>query len=120
MSEATKNWNNQIRATNAALALAAYVKIKGEPEGPDEDDIQNLIVDLLHLKALVSEERIEEFIRYVSDCAGAAVQEDADQDWGEIVYDTWPVGGREELRQWEKTIGEFNRPILEEPPVEGT
>lgn len=118
MSEATKNWNNQIRATNAALALAAYVKIKGEPEGPDEDDIENLIIDLLHLKSLVSEKNPCEFIQYVADCAGAAVLENADQDWGQIVYEGWPEGGREELRKWEQAIGSFNRPVIEEPPPE--
>lgn len=46
-------WNNRVRATRACRALHAYVDTKDEKA--DESDIQNLISDLMHLKALVYE-----------------------------------------------------------------
>lgn len=116
MSILSLQWNNQIRATNAALAIAAYVKAKGEPEKADEDDIEHLIIDLLHLKALVSEEDPCTFAQYVSNCAGVSLRECRDEEWGELAYEQWPEGGREELRKWEEDVGPFSRAIIEEPP----
>lgn len=46
-------WNNRVRATRACRALRAYVDAKNE--NADESDIQDLISDLMHLKALVYE-----------------------------------------------------------------
>lgn len=46
-------WNNRVRATRACRALHAYVDAKDEKA--DESDIQDLISDLMHLKALVYE-----------------------------------------------------------------
>lgn len=46
-------WNNRVRATRACRALHAYVDAKNEKA--DESDIQDLISDLMHLKALIYE-----------------------------------------------------------------
>lgn len=46
-------WNNRVRATRACRALHAYVDAKDEKA--DESDIQDLISDLMHLKALIYE-----------------------------------------------------------------
>ena len=48
---AIQRWENRARAAYACAAVRAYAKAKGE--GADESDIEDLIGDLLHLKALV-------------------------------------------------------------------
>lgn len=46
-----QRWENRARAAYACQAVRAYAEAKGE--GADESDIEDLIADLLHLKALV-------------------------------------------------------------------
>lgn len=54
---AIQRWENRVRAAHACAAVRAYAEAKGE--GADESDIEDLIGDLLHLKALVYGDRTE-------------------------------------------------------------
>ena len=54
---AVQRWENRARAAYACAAVRAYAEAKGE--GADESDIEDLIGDLLHLKALVYGDRTE-------------------------------------------------------------
>lgn len=113
-SEQTKNWNNQIRACYASFAITAYRAAKGEDAGLDEDDISNLIIDLLHLKALVSEEDLANAVGNAG-CTAIA-EEENEQSHDELIYARWPTNGIEQLRAWQLHVGELTRPLLVEPP----
>lgn len=52
-----QRWENRSRAAYACQAVLAYAKAKDEEE--DESHIENLIGDLLHLKALVYGDKTE-------------------------------------------------------------
>ena len=54
---AIQRWENRVKAAHACAAVRAYAEAKGE--GADESDIEDLIGDLLHLKALVYGDRTE-------------------------------------------------------------
>ena len=54
---AIQRWENRARTAHACAAVRAYAEAKGE--GADESDIEDLIGDLLHLKALVYGDRTE-------------------------------------------------------------
>lgn len=54
---ATQRWENRARAAHAYAAVNAYAKAKGEDA--DESDIEDLVSDLMHLKALVYGDRTE-------------------------------------------------------------
>ena len=54
---AVQRWESRVRAAHACAAVRAYAEAKGE--GADESDIEGLIGDLLHLKALVYGDRTE-------------------------------------------------------------
>lgn len=56
--QGTKDWNKQARAAYAIQAIKAYAKAKDE--GCGESDIQDLISDLLHLKALIYDDPDED------------------------------------------------------------
>lgn len=113
-NELTMNWNNQIRACNASLAIAAYKVAKGEQAGPDEDDITNLIIDLLHLKALVSEEDLAGVVIHAGEVAIAEEENDRSND--ELIYERWPTNGIEQLHAWQLHVRELTRPLLVVPP----
>ncbi len=108
-----KDWNNQVRAGHAALALKAYSASKGE-RGCDEDDITDLIIDLLHLKTLVSQESIDGLVEWCYSCA--INDEESDEDQADIVYEEMPEGAEEELRMWERINGDLSRDLLSTPP----
>lgn len=116
-NELIKNWNNQIRACNASLAIAAYKVAKGEQAGPDEDDITNLIIDLLHLKALVSEEDLAGLVIHAGDVAIA--EEENDRSHGELIFDRWPTNGIEQLQAWQAHVGELTRLLQVKRPFDG-
>lgn len=54
---AVQRWENRARAAYACAAVNAYAKAKNE--GAEECDIEDLIGDLLHLKALVYGDKTE-------------------------------------------------------------
>jgi len=56
-SAAIQRWENRARAAYACAAVRAYAKAKDE--NAEECDIEDLIGDLLHLKALVYGDRTE-------------------------------------------------------------
>lgn len=114
MSEETKNWNNQIRATNAAIAIAAYREAKGEGDEIDLEDIDSLIIDLLHLSALVSHQDRADLVMHAMSVADD--DEDQDNDDGEIAYQRWPTNGVEILKAWSEIDGELTRELMLEPP----
>lgn len=107
-----KDWNNQIRAANAALALKAHREAKME-RGISEDDITDLIIDLLHLKALVSEESMEGLIEYAG---STAIDEECDEAQADIAYEAMPDGGMEELKEWIAATEYQSRELLTAPP----
>ena len=114
MSEETKNWNNQIRATNAAIAIAAYREAKGEGDEIDLEDIDSLIIDLLHLSALVSQQDRADLVMHALSVADD--EEDEDKDFGEIAYQRRPTNGVEILKAWADIDGELTRELMLEPP----
>lgn len=114
MSEETKNWNNQIRAANAAIAIAAYREAKGEGDQVDLEDIDSLIIDLLHLSALVSQQDRTDLVMHALSVADD--DEEEDNDDGEIVYQRWPDNGVEILKAWAEIDGELTRELIEKPP----
>lgn len=112
-----KDWNNQVRSANAALALKAYHELRGE-RGCDEDGITDLIIDLLNLKKLVSEESIEGLLEY---CGSVIIDEESDKDQAGIECESMPEYGDDELRMWERINGSLTREILTAPPsIEAT
>lgn len=84
-----RNWNNQERAKEAAAALVAFNNAKGEVTRPESvvDDIEDLIVNLLHLARLHLDEFedidteelqarvVEELIELPGDAKVAAILE---------------------------------------------
>lgn len=112
MSKA-RDWNNQVRAANAALALKAHRKAKGE-EGLDEADISDLISDLLHLYCLVTGCCIEDI---VESAGNNAIHEEEDEKQAGIVYYEMPEGGMEELLEWIDETGIQSRELMEKVPV---
>ena len=114
-------WNNRVRATRACRALHAYVDAKNEKA--DESDIQDLISDLMHLKALIYEGSDEAPVKMLEMASAnffaehedaPSKMEDGTDALQEFPYGRQGITAQIELIDFVKECGTEIKPI--EPP----
>ena len=103
---AIQRWESRVRAAHACAAVRAYAKAKGEDA--DESSIEDLVSDLMHLKALVYGDRTEsEQEKEIQRAASRGMDNATNERCGAAEYE--PSGELEMLDNQQEDLIEFIR-----------